>query len=125
MKRVQRRSLHLFEAFIMTNNMSQYQLMDQSQVWYIVRCSSGKVTSTMSHKDTIRSEEGGTSLYKTNAFKSMHQPLHRISERIINMTWMEGTQTNEETWMTEDPIQLLVSECSIALCLLFLKEINC
>ena len=84
MKGVQRRSVHLFEAFIMTNNMSQYQLMDQSQVWYIVRrCSSGKVTPTMSHKDTIRPEEGGTSLYKTYAFKSMHQTLHRIGARIV------------------------------------------
>jgi hypothetical protein len=82
---VQRRSVHLFEAFIMTNNMSQHQLMDQSQVWYIVRrCSSGKVTPTiMSHKDTIRPEEGGTSLYKTNPFKSMHHPLHRIGARIV------------------------------------------
>ena len=80
MKGVQRRSVHLFEAFIMTNNMSQYQLMDQSQVWYMVgRCPSGKVTPTMSHKDPIRPEEGGTSLYKTYTFKYMHQPLHRIS----------------------------------------------
>jgi hypothetical protein len=38
------------------------------------------------------------------------------------MTWMEGTQTNEETWMTEYPMQLLVSECSIASGLLFLKK---
>jgi hypothetical protein len=35
---------------------------------------------------------------------------------------MEGTKTNEETWMTEDPMQLLVSEYSIALGLLFLQK---